>query len=195
MKDLYFVAIFNFSRKTKLCKGLPDRMTAKSWSFGDSGWAFDGLNSKERVFKPEGSWMGWSIRWASIAGNQYCVVHLIIIMIPMVLSLISFDMAPTRVKGGNANILWVFQLKLKAFTAIQHGPSIQQTYLSICLLRQVVNRSTCGLNWNLSHKILNNLWKSIHSVLSLKILHILSAIVFSTPGINWSSPNWSHESE
>ena len=49
---------FNFSRKTELCKGLPDRVTAKSWSFRDSEWAFDGLNRGESVFKPEGSWMG-----------------------------------------------------------------------------------------------------------------------------------------
>ena len=128
--------------------------------------------------------MRWSIRWTSIVGNQYCVVHLCIIMIPMVSFLISFDMAaPTRLKGGNAYILWVFQLKLKAFTAMQYGSGIEETYLSICLLRWVENISTCGLNWNLSHKILNNLWESIHSVLSLKTLDILSAIVFSTPGV------------
>ena len=42
----------------------------------------------------------------SMFGNQCCVVHLGIIMIPMVLSLISFDMtAPTRLKGRNAYIL------------------------------------------------------------------------------------------
>ena len=175
---------FNFSRKTELCKGLPDRMTAKRWSFGDSGWAFDGLNDRENVFKLEGNWMGWSVRWASIVGNQYCVVHLGIIMITMVLSLISFDMAATtRLKRGNAYILWAFQLKLKAFTAMQYGPGIQETYLSICLLRLVANRSTCGWNWNLSHRILNSLWDSIHFVLSLKTLDILSAIVFSTPGM------------
>ena len=186
MKDLYFAGceydFFNFSRKTELCKGLPDRMTAKSWSFGDSGWAFDGLNGRESVFKPEGSWMGWSIRWVSTVGNQYCVVHLGIIMILMLLPLISFYMAaPTELKGGNAYILWVFQLKLKAFTAMQYGSGIQETYLSIFLLRRVASRSTCELNWNLSHKILHNLWESIHSVLSPKTLDILSAIVFSTP--------------
>ena len=39
-------------------------------------------------------------------GNQCCVVHLGIIMIPMVLSAISFDAAaPTRLKVGNAYIL------------------------------------------------------------------------------------------
>ena len=54
-------------------------------------------------------------------------------------------------------------------------------HISICLLRRVGNRSTYGLNRNLSHKILNNLWERIHSVLSLKTLDILSAIVFSTP--------------
>ena len=103
---------------------------------------------------------------------------------PMVLSLISFDMAaPIRLKGGNAYILWVFQLKLKAFTGMQYGSGIQETYLSICLLRRVANRSTCGLNWNLSHRILSNLWESIHSVLSLKTLDILSGIGFSTLGM------------
>ena len=85
-----------------------------------------------------------------------------------------------KTKKGKC-ILWVFQLKLKEFIAMQYGSDIQETYLSICLLRWVANRSTCGLNWNLSHKILNNLWESIHSVLSLKTLDILSAIVFSTP--------------
>ena len=64
---------------------------------------------------------------------------------------------------------------------MQYGSRIQETHLSICLLRRVVNRSTCGSN--LSHRILNNLWESIHSVLSLKTLDILSAIVFSTPGM------------
>ena len=166
--------LLNFSRKTELCKVLPDRMTAKSWSFGDSGWALDGLNGRGSAFKPEGRWMGWSIRWASIVGNQYCVGHLGIIIIPMVLSLISSDMAaPARLKGGNAYILRVFQLKLKAFTA----------YLTICLLRRVANRLTGGLNWNLWHKTLNNLWESIHSVLSLKTIDILSVIVFSTIGM------------
>ena len=100
------------------------------------------------------------------------------------LSLISFDMtAPTRLKGGNAYILWVFQLKFNTFTAIQYGFGIQETYFSICLLRRVANRSICGLNWNLSHKILNNSMESIHSVLSLNTLDILSAILFSAPGM------------
>ena len=128
--------------------------------------------------------MGWSIRWAINVGNQCCVVHLGIIMIPMVLSLISFDMtAPTRLKGGSAYILWVFQLKFKTFTAIQYGFGTQETYFFICLLRRVANRSICGLNWNLSHKILNNSMESIHFVLSLNTLDILSAIVFSAPGM------------
>ena len=98
---------------------------------------------------------------------------------------IHFDMAaPTRLKGENTYILWVFQLKLKAFTAIQYGFGIQETYLSICLLRRVANLwSTCGVNWNLSLKILNNLWESIHSLLSLKTLNILSAIILSAAGI------------
>ena len=39
-------------------------------------------------------------------GNQCCVVHLGIIMIPMALPLISFDMtAPARLKGQNEYIL------------------------------------------------------------------------------------------
>ena len=66
---------------------------------------------------------------------------------------------------------------------MQYGSGIQDACLSICLLRWVANRSTCGLNWNLSYKILNNLWESIHSVLSLKTLDILSVIVFSTPAM------------
>ena len=66
---------------------------------------------------------------------------------------------------------------------MQYASGMQETYLSISLLRRVANRSTCGLNWNLSHRILNNLWESIHSVLSLKTLDILSAIVFPTPGM------------
>ena len=66
---------------------------------------------------------------------------------------------------------------------MQYGSGIQETYLSICFLRWVANRSTCGLNWNLSHKILNNFWESTHSVLSLKTLDILSVIVFSAPGM------------
>ena len=89
-----------------------------------------------------------------------------------------------KTKRWKWNILWVFQLKLKAFTAMQYGSGIQKTYLSICLLRRVANKSTCGLNWNLSQRILNNLWESIYSdVLPLKTLDILSAIVFSTPGM------------
>ena len=171
---------FNFSRKTKLCKSLHNRMTAKSWSFGDSEWAFDDFSDRKSISKSEGSWIGWSIRWTSIVGNQYCVVHLGIIMIPMVLSLISFNMAaPTRLKEGNAYILWVFQLKLKAFTAMQYGSGIKETYLSICLLKRVSNRSTCGLKWNLSHRILHNFWESIYSVLPLKTRDI----VFSAPGM------------
>ena len=174
---------FNFSQKTEPCKGLPDRITAKSWSFGNSGWPFDSLNGRESTFKPKGNWMGWSTRWASIVGNQYCVFHLGIIKIPMALPLMIFDMAVlTRLKGGNVYILWIFQLKLKAFTAMQYGSGVQQTYLSSCLLRPVANRSTCGLNWNLSLKILNNLWESINSVLLLKTLDILSSILFPTPG-------------
>ena len=128
--------------------------------------------------------MGWCIRWASIFRNHYCVVHLGIIMIPMLLSVIIFDMAaPTRLKGGNTYILWVFQLNIKVFTAMKYGSGIQKIYFSICLLRWVANRSTCGINWNLPHEILNNLWESIHSVLSLNTLYVLSAIVFCTPRI------------
>ena len=128
--------------------------------------------------------MMWFIRWASIVGNQYCVVYLDIIMIPMMLSLISFDMAAsTRLKGGNVYILWVFQLKLKAFTAMQYGSGIQETYLPICLLKQVTKRLTYRLNWNLKHRIVNSLWDSIYSVSSLKTLDIFSAIFFSTPGM------------
>ena len=74
---------------------------------------------------------------------------------------------PTEIKSIHCN-------------AMQYGSEIQETYLSICLLRRVANRLTCGLNWNLSIRILNNLLKSIHSVLSLKTLDILSFIVFST---------------
>ena len=84
MKSLYFAAVLSLQAA---------RMAAKSWSFRDSGWDFDGLSRREGVFKPEGSWMAWSIRWASIFGNQYCAAHLSIIRIPMVLSLMSFDMA------------------------------------------------------------------------------------------------------
>ena len=162
----------NFSRKTELCKGMPYRMTAKNWSFGDCGWAFDSLDGRESVFKPEGNWVGWSIRWASIVGNQCCVVH-------------SFRYGCSyKTKRGKYIYLWVFQLKLKAFTAIQYGFGIQETYLSICLLRRVANLwSTCGVNWNLSLKILNNLWESIHSLLSLKTLNILTAIILSAAGI------------
>ena len=128
--------------------------------------------------------MGWCIRWTSIFRNQYCVVHLGIIMIPMLLSVIIFDMAaPTRLKGGNTYILWVFQLNIKVFTAMKYGSGIQKIYFSICLLRWVANRSTCGINWNLPHEILNNSWESIHSVLSLNTLYVLSAIVFCTPRI------------
>ena len=95
--------LFSFSRWAEPCKELPNRMTTKSWSFGGSGWAFDGLNVRESVFKPEGSWMEWSTRWASIVGNQCCVVHLGIIMIPLLLALMSFNMAAsTRLNGGNA---------------------------------------------------------------------------------------------
>ena len=146
MKDLYFChgfrfpgceeEFFNFSWKNELRQGFLDWMTAKSWSLGDSGWPFDSLYGRKSVFKPEGSWMEWSIKWASIVWNQYCVFYLGIIMIPIVLPLISFDMAvPTRLKGGNAYLLWVFQLKLKAFTAMQYGSGIQDAYLSICLLQ------------------------------------------------------------
>ena len=98
---------------------------------------------------------------------------------PNGVSLQCFDMAaPTKLKGGNAYILWGFQLKSKAFTAMQYGSPIQEIFLSVCLLRRVAYRSTYGLNRNLPHKFINNLWESIHFVLSLKILDILPANYF-----------------
>ena len=106
-----------------------------------------------------------------------------IIMIPMVLSLISFDMAAsTRLKGGNAYTLWSFQLKLKAFITMQYGSVIQETYLPISL-RRLTNKSTSWLNRNLLHKVWKNMWESILSVFSLKTLDILLALVFPTPGM------------
>ena len=76
--------------------------------------------------------MEWSTRWASIVGNQCCVVHLGIIMIPMLLALMSFNMAAsTRLNGGNAYILRVFQLTLKTFTAMQYGSGIVDIF--VCL--------------------------------------------------------------
>ena len=67
-------------------------------------------------------------------------------------SLMNFNMAAsTRLKCENAYILWGFQLKLKALTAMRYGSDIQEIYLSIWILKRVVHRSTCGLNWNLSH--------------------------------------------
>ena len=64
----------------------------------------------------------------------------------------NFNMAAsTRLKGGDAYILWGFQLKLKALTAMRYGSGIQEIYLSIWILERVVHWSTCRLNWNLSH--------------------------------------------
>ena len=61
---------------------------------------------------------------------------------------------------------------------MQYVSRIQEIFLSVCLLRLVAYRSTYGLNQNLPHKFLNNLWESIHFVLQLKILDILSANYF-----------------
>ena len=181
MKDLYFAAVLGFQAASMTSSISLERPNCVRNC--PIGWLLKDKDS-ETVGELLTRSMGWSIRWESIVGNQYCVVHLGIIMISMVLSLISFDMAAlARLKVGNAYILWVFLLKLKAFTAMQYGSGIQETYLSICLLRRVANSSTCGLNWNLSHKILNNLWESILSVLSLNTLEIVSAIVFSAPGM------------
>ena len=115
--------LFNFSWKAELCKGLPNTMTAKSWSFGDSGRGFDGLYGKESIFKPIWSWRRWCTKWESIVGNQYRIVQLGIIIILIVLPLMSFDM-DARLHGGNVYILQGFKLRLKAFTAMLYGPYI-----------------------------------------------------------------------
>ena len=166
MKDLYFVAVLgfqavsmtssislersNFARdcligwllKVKASEKVGELLTVL---MAEKAFLF--LKGAEWGDLLDGRAVGYHI------GNQCCVVHLGIIMIPMVLSVISFDAAaPTRLKAGNACILWVFRLKLRAFTAMQYESDIQETYLSICFWRRVANRSTCGLNWNLSHK-------------------------------------------
>ena len=127
--------------------------------------------------------------------GEYCIVHLGIIMIPIVLSLMSFNMAaPTRLKGGNAYILWGFQLKLKPFPAMQYGSSIQETYLSICLLRRVRNRSACELNLNLSHKVIKICGREF--ILSFCVVtedprHFVCHCVLYTRNAVWRNPEGS----
>ena len=158
MKDLYFChgfrfpgceeEFFNFSWKNELRQGFLDWMTAKSWSLGDSGWPFDSLYGRKSVFKPEGSWMEWSIKW-----GEHCLKPVLCFLLgynhdPNCVAsdkfrygcsyktkrwkCISFMSFPTEIKSIHCNAVWIWH------------PRCIFAYLF------VANRSTYRLNWNLS---------------------------------------------
>ena len=161
MKDLYFATVLGFqaaSMTSSISLGRPN--CARDCPIG---WLLK-VEALETVGELLTVWMVGKAflnlkgaEWVIYQMGEHCWKPVLccplgIIMIPMVLSLISFDMAaPARLKGRNAYILWVLQLKLKAFTAMQYGPDIQETYLSICLLRRVGEHPFCVVTEDSRH--------------------------------------------
>ena len=170
------LCIINFSQKAELCKGLLNRMN-RSWSFRDIGWDFNGLNGRESVFKSEGSWREWSTRWVSIVGNQYFVVQLGIIMIPMVLFDDLWYGCSYKTKRWKC-IFLSFPTEIRCYAMRVWHPRDIFVYLLIEMGGKQIN---LGVKLKLVTQNFNDLWESIHSVLSLKILDTFSLIVFSTP--------------
>ena len=131
----------------------------------------------------KGADRGWCSRWASIVGNHYCIVHLSIITMPMVFSLMYFNMAAPTGRKGRKNV-WAFQLKLKVFTAMPYESGIQEIYLFIGLLRQVANRTICGLNWNFSQFVREHPF----CIAMEDPKHFVCNCVLNTRNVAWRNP-------
>ena len=129
--------------------------------------------------------MGWSIRWASSGlsywkpvlccplGHNYDPNGVVCDKFRCSCSYktksrkcMYFMSFPTEIKSIHCNAIWVWHPRdIFVYLFLETGGKQINLWTKLKLVTQ----------------ILNNLWESIYSVLSLKTLEILSAIVFSAP--------------
>ena len=175
--------LFSFPRKTELYKGWSDRMTNRSWSFGDSGLAFDGLNGKENVFNRKGSWQRVMFQM-----GQHCWKSLLYCPLEYNHDAngVFFDVfrygCSYRTKRSKKCMSFPTEIKSLHCYAIESG--IQEIYLFIGLLRQVANRTICGLNWNFSQFVREHPF----CIAMEDPKHFVCNCVLNTRNVAWRNP-------
>lgn len=175
--------LFSFPRKTELYKGWSDRMTDRSWSFGDSGLAFDGLNGKENFFNRNGSWQRVMFQM-----GQHCWKSLLYCPLEYNHDAngVFFDVfrygCSYRTKRSKKCMSFPTEIKSLHCYAIESG--IQEIYLFIGLLRQVANRTICGLNWNFSQFVREHPF----CIAMEDPKHFVCNCVLNTRNVAWRNP-------
>ena len=175
--------LFSFPRKTELYKGWSDRMTDRSWSFGDSGLAFDGLNGKENFFNRKGSWQRVMFQM-----GQHCWKSLLYCPLEYNHDAngVFFDVfrygCSYRTKRSKKCMSFPTEIKSLHCYAIESG--IQEIYLFIGLLRQVANRTICGLNWNFSQFVREHPF----CIAMEDPKHFVCNCVLNTRNVAWRNP-------